>query len=209
MNRPSPSPGEVSGRADVLALLAVALRPPTDRTAFQACLQALEERLASSERDEDLAEAVRRLLAEPRPDREYHRLFLGPMKPLAPPFESVYREGVSYGSSTAAFLRELKEVGLEPAEGFGLPADHVAMELEYLAILLGHAEDARRKGQHEDAEAWSLRARAFVDAHLARWLPAFFSRLESAEPRSPYVALVRAAMEASGVPPSAGRRGGA
>jgi len=208
VKRASPSPHEDDDRASLLALLAVALRPPTDRAAFQACLQALEDRSASSGRYKDLAEALRRLRAEPRPEREYHRLFLGPVRPVAPPFESVYREGVSHGSSTVAFLRELQEVGLEPAKGFGLPPDHVAIELEYLVVLLGRAKEARRSGQHEEAEAWSSRARAFVDEHLARWLPAFLSRLESAEPRSPYVALVRAALEATGMASPPHGRGG-
>jgi len=133
------------------------------------------------------------------PEREYHRLFLGPAKPVAPPFESVYADGAAFGPAAVGFLAELREAGLELSVDFRLPPDHVAVQLEYLACLERRAEEASASGDSGAATAWRARSRAFADGHLARWLPPFLRRLETSAPGSPYTFLVRAAARAAGV----------
>lgn len=194
MPRPSPRAPETGERAEALALFAVALRPPTDVQALKKCLGGLQERLQGNAASE-VAEASSRLAEEAWPEREYHRLFLGPVRPAAPPFESVYREGIAFGSSARTFLEEMRAMGVEPVEEFRLPPDHVAIQLEYLANLEHRAERAKAEGNLEEFLLWSERSRSFVEEHLARWLPAFLTRLEEKAPWSPYTGLVRAALE--------------
>lgn len=134
-----------------------------------------------------------------RVEREYHRLFLGPVRPVAPPFESVYREGALYGLTTSRLLRDLREAGLEPVESFRLPPDHVAVQLEFLAYLEARAREERQRAAFDEADRWSERARSLVEEHLAVWLPLFLLRLETGAPESPYTALVRTALGILGV----------
>lgn len=189
-----------------IALLAVALRPPSGAASLSEPLRELLPLLDAQGRARAWVEEALSLADGLRADREYHRLFLGPGRPVAPPFESVYRDRTILGPSAQSFLRELREAGVEPPEDFRLPADHVALELEYLAHLALGAEEARGAGRWEEAGALSDRARRFVDDRLAGWLPAFLGRLETGAPRSPYTAVVRAAAEILGLRADAGPR---
>jgi len=186
-------------RGEVLALLAVALRPPADPGSLPAALEGLLDRLGTGQPRRSIEEAARRARDVPIA-KEYHRLFLGPAKPLAPPFESVYRDGRLEGPATAAFRRELRLAGVEPPKDLGHPPDHIALEIECLALLEVRALEARRAGQPEEAERWSVQARRLVDRHLALWLSPFLARLEAAAPESPYTHLVRATGLVVGVP---------
>lgn len=182
-----------------IALLAVALRPPRGVASLSEPLRELLPLLDDRGRARAWVEEALSLAGGVRADQEYHRLFLGPGRPVAPPFESVYRDGTILGPAAQSFLRELREAGMEPPEDSRLPADHVALELEYLAHLLLGAEEARGAGRWEAAGALSDRARGFVEDRLAGWLPAFLGRLERGAPRSPYTSVVRAAAEMLGL----------
>jgi len=98
--------------------------------------------------------------------QEYVRLFVGPGKKLAPPWESVYRgpERLVMQEPHAQVLRAYAEqkVGFD---GFGKrPADHVALEMQFVSTLLARS----RAGSRADAAL-----RRFLDEHLLAWLPAF------------------------------------
>lgn len=192
--RTSPPPAtERARRGERLALLSVALRPPSDTASVVACL---EELLAVLDEDgpiREWVEAAAERARNARLEREYHRLFLGPTRPVAPPFESVYRDGVMLGPTAIEFLAELREAGFEPAREFRLPPDHVSVQLEYLASLELRADRAMAEGRMEEADECRQRAIALTDRHLGRWLPALSARLEAAAPESPYTYLVRAA----------------
>ena len=199
MARESPPLDDGIARVEVLSLLAVALRPPTDRESLRECLARLRERLGPLASAESL-EALERLESHPGPEREYHRLFLGPSRPIAPPFESVYRERQAYGASTLEFVRELRDAGLEPVGSFRLPPDHLALQLEYLAFLEDHILEAGARGGAAAESFWMDSARAFRDKHLALWLPPFLSRLEGGAAESPYTCLVRLVVDVLGIP---------
>jgi TorA maturation chaperone TorD len=166
------------------------------KAALPACVEELRRLVpegTTMRRDLDsIEEASRGIPLE----KEYHRLFLGPSKPLAPPFESAYRLGTRTGAAAAEFRRELEDAGLAPADTVRFPPDHIALELEYLATLEARACGARERRDPEATLAWSTKAAAFRADHLARWLPAFLARLEEAAPRSPYTAVVRLAVRA-------------
>ncbi|HYG86778.1 MAG TPA: molecular chaperone TorD family protein [Azospirillum sp.] len=95
-------------------------------------------------------------------NRSYCQLFLGVGGATgAPPYESAYRDaGVLFQGPAAAMAELLAACGLEPAEGFVEPPDHIAIELSLLAQLT-------RTGAPDGEAAAALRAR------LTEWVPAF------------------------------------
>lgn len=74
---------------------------------------------------------------------EYERLFVGPGTVSCPPYESYWREDVSVdvrsslgGPCTVELTNLYKEAGLELPSSSNELADHVAIELEALAVFL-------------------------------------------------------------------------
>jgi TorA maturation chaperone TorD/Pyruvate/2-oxoacid:ferredoxin oxidoreductase delta subunit len=106
---------------------------------------------------------------------EYARLFVGPGRPVAHPYESVYREGRVMGDCTLAVRQSYAAEGLAP-EGHSLP-DHVAVELEFMAHLAQREAEAQERGDEEEALAYLRQQEAFLSEHLGRWLPRFCQRV--------------------------------
>ena len=106
---------------------------------------------------------------------EYTRLFVGPGKLPAPPWEG-YWLSVERRLFTRATLevRQCYRTCGFAASGYPRVADdHLAIELDFLSALALRAFDGF---QAQDAEAMraALRAsREFLDAHLGRWLADF------------------------------------
>jgi TorA maturation chaperone TorD len=98
--------------------------------------------------------------------RDYTALFIGPRKKLAPPWESVYRspDRLVMQEPEREVVRAYasERVGFEGMGG-RRPADHIALELQFVAILLDRSVRSR-----------SARAslRRFLDQHLLPWVPA-------------------------------------
>jgi TorA maturation chaperone TorD len=99
---------------------------------------------------------------------EYVRLFINSL-PEVPcvPYGSFYLEGVIMGPSTIGLKQLYQAYGFETSE----PADHVAVELEFLAFLshmMGKAaDDGALQTDYE-----------FVLDHLKAWTPEFFKRVQ-------------------------------
>lgn len=127
----------------------------------------------------DLAETVRTL------EIEYNRLFVGPARPLAPPYESVYRDaqGLVMGPTAREVERRYAEAGLGLAPDHHDLPDHVATELGFMAYLTSQQSEA----QPQDALTWLDRERTFLRDHLAVWLPRFCQRVREAS-RHPFYA---------------------
>ena len=106
---------------------------------------------------------------------DYTRLFVGPNGLVASPYGSVWLEdgGEVMGASTAAVATLYEEGGFEVAEDLRELPDHVAVELEFLYLLLHEENAARANGDAErEAAARALRAR-FLEDHLGRWIAPF------------------------------------
>jgi TorA maturation chaperone TorD len=106
---------------------------------------------------------------------EYTRLFLGPMTPTCPPYESVFDKerseenwGTMAGPSTDAMDKALADEGLEITLEFAELSDHAAIELEYMYYLL-----SRGYFGEDNKEAFIKKANVFLVEHLAKWLPEF------------------------------------
>ncbi len=106
----------------------------------------------------------------------YTQLFLGPGRPIAWPYESVYIEGQLSGKTTEQVARCYTEAGLQVSnENRELP-DHIAFELAFMAHLV-----SREERDHDRAELWRQRQRHFLDQHLTKWLPEFCRRIERSD----------------------------
>jgi TorA maturation chaperone TorD len=106
---------------------------------------------------------------------DHARLFVGPFALLAPPYGSVYLDGERrlMGDSTLAAGECYYEVGLEVAAGFNGTPDHIAVELEFMHFLVVKEFDALAGGNLDRAQNFRQKQRAFLERHLAAWVPDF------------------------------------
>lgn len=138
--------------------------------------------------DADFADRARRLgrhFSESGPDRllrDYTRLFLGPIDTLAKPYASVWLEPGNSGlmqESTMAVTALYEEGGFDIAEDFRELPDHVAVELEFLYLLIHRQNQAQQAADATAlAEADGLRRR-FLQNHLGRWVAPFSAAMRS------------------------------
>lgn len=96
---------------------------------------------------------------------EYIRLFVNAMPELpCAPYGSFYLEGTLFGSSTQKVAALYRKYGMECNE----PADHIAVESEFLAWLHGRAA--------EDIDA--RKDFDYLLGHLQQWSEPFFKTVE-------------------------------
>ena len=129
--------------------------------------------------------------AEPGLEREFTRLFLGPGRPVAYPFESVYREGRTMGDTTLDVRRRLAGEGLAPGDQT-LP-DHVGIELAFMAHLVSREGLAWDDGDGDRARDCLSRQESFLHDHLVTWLPQFCHRVLVGRPHAHYADVARRA----------------
>jgi DMSO reductase family type II enzyme chaperone len=118
---------------------------------------------------------------------EYNRLFVGPGRPQATPYESFYRDkwGLLMGPSARDVERRYAEAGLALAPDHRDLPDHVATELGFMAYLAMQEAEAN----DEERQTWLERERSFLRDHLSVWLPAFCRRVQGAGRHPFYTAL--------------------
>lgn len=139
-------------------------------------IQAAAERISP-----ELAEAAQRLgaafAATPLQDLlvDYTRLFLGAPEALAKPYASVWLSGQPelMQESVVELVRLYEQGGFDVDPCFHDLPDHVAVELEFLYLLLYKLNQAVAAGDAAGvAETGGLRG-AFLSGHLGRWLAPF------------------------------------
>jgi TorA maturation chaperone TorD len=105
--------------------------------------------------------------------RDYNRLFFGPDRMIAPPYESVHRseEHLVFERETMLVRAAYAEFGLAAPRLNKEPDDHLGLELSFLATLCVRGMDALDDA--DDAElARLLRGiRSFLADHLLVWAP--------------------------------------
>ena len=120
----------------------------------------------------------------------FNKLFVGPQALLAPPFASIYLENEPHvmGETTLMVRRLYQTVGLvSPWEG-KIPDDHIALELD--ACL--HMRMALLKsGSSQLCDIYSY----FLNEHMARWIPAFISKINEAQELSKLIGWVGRELE--------------
>ncbi|HKI32869.1 MAG TPA: molecular chaperone TorD family protein [Gemmataceae bacterium] len=145
------------------------------------------------------------LLAESRRPRaeltaEYDRVFGLVPSPECLPYETEYHataEPFFRAQQLADVAGFYRAFGLEPSRGWPERPDHLALELEFLALLLAKKRLASA-GAEDDNEA-AARARvcaeaedAFFRDHLAWWVPSFATGLRRKAGQGFYAALGQA-----------------
>ena|SRR5688572_31536 len=116
-----------------------------------------------------LADVASSVPAE-RVEREYFDLFIGLGRGELLPYGSYYLSGFLHERPLARLRADLRELGIERAEGQCEPEDHVAILCEIMAGIIN-----RRLPAEPGVD------RQFFDDHLAPWIGRFFSDLERAE----------------------------
>lgn len=103
---------------------------------------------------------------------DYTRLFEGPGHVEAPPWESVHLNvtGLTFQEETLAVRRWYRRFGLESEKLKNEPDDHVALELSFLAYLLGETLAAASQDDAEDVARYLHAQAQFLTEHLGRWI---------------------------------------
>jgi len=111
---------------------------------------------------------------------DYSRLFIGPAKPLAPPWESVYfnEDHMIFQQQTAQVRAWYRRFGLEPEKLYKEPDDHIGLELAFLAHLAGLGLQALEDS--DDAKfAEILQAQSqFISQHPLKWVQLWNEQVE-------------------------------
>ena len=178
--------------SDIYRLLAACFCSPERETLLQENVpdqlhQALEKLCPqaadfSSRLAEQLTDATQEEL-----EVEYARLFVGPHALPAPPYGSVYMDGDRsvMGPSTKEVARLYAAAGLEVDVENAEPADHIAVELEFVHYLASEEARLRREGDEQRATELGDLRRLFLNRLVFPWVPSFCDDVR-AHTESPY-----------------------
>lgn len=100
---------------------------------------------------------------------EYTALFIGPGRPKAPPWESVYRtpERLLFGWPTFDVRETMRHYGLEIRRKYQQPEDHIGLELMVLSVI-----SEKLKESVSARQAPMIKEQIdFIDEHLLSWIP--------------------------------------
>jgi TorA maturation chaperone TorD len=129
-------------------------------------------------------EEIRKDLEDPAfPDRvrsEYMRLFVGPEKLIAPPWESVYQgeDAMLFQEVTLEVRKAYRAFGMQAEAYRRVPDDSLALELAFMSTLAARALDAFRAGDGGGVRTNLSGSLEFLKEHLLRWIPKFLERME-------------------------------
>lgn len=104
---------------------------------------------------------------------EYCKLFFGPAKLLAPPYESVYLEGRVMGESTVDVVKSYEKAGISISQNFKNLPDHAAAELEFMYYLCSKELEAWEKKDIHGVFHYLVLQKSFLKEHLMKWIPQF------------------------------------
>lgn len=126
---------------------------------------------------------------------EYTKLFVGPPRPAAAPWETMYcgeNVTVGFGEPTFAMQRLLREAKLEVSNENNQYADHIGIELLYASVLCTRAAEGQDDGTRIQAAA---QIAAYVQDRPLRWIDKLISAVDDCEP-SGYISAILALAKA-------------
>jgi len=105
---------------------------------------------------------------------DFNRLFVGPGRLLAPPWESVYRgvDRMLFDHHTLAVRQAYARFGLQTSQRGGEPDDHLGLEFLFLGHLCEQGHQAEMDGDHVTADTIQVARRQFLADHMSHWIPA-------------------------------------
>lgn len=106
---------------------------------------------------------------------EHTRLFIGPYKLSAPPYESVYRtdERLVMQQPTIEVRKAYRQAGLEIRGVHTNPDDHICAELEFMEYLCDKTASSLKNRDTPAAMKHLKLQRKFLEEHLNKWVPIF------------------------------------
>ena len=123
---------------------------------------------------------------------EYTKLFVGPPKPAAAPWETMYRSGagsaVGFGQATFEMKELLREFGLEVSNENNQYADHIGIELLLASVLC--ARIAESEGDAGKQRELLERLTAFLEEHPLAWTGKLLEAVRAVEPEGYIAALL-------------------
>ncbi len=134
----------------------------------------------------DFLRTIRNEMADPKfldaLKSEYNSMFVGPLKIVAPPWESVYvgKEAMLFQESTLRVRQFYRSFGMIP-EGYPRVADDsLALELAFMAELASRAVKAFAEGNDDALKTNVDGSTRFLEEHLLVWVPRLLEKLADA-----------------------------
>ncbi|MDO8768775.1 MAG: molecular chaperone TorD family protein [Burkholderiaceae bacterium] len=179
------APDEASARADLCRFLSACYYEPAPEFAEENLFHSML--LAAASIHPDLADSARKLgEAFAAQDLQtllvdYTRLFLGPMQALASPYGSSWLSAPvqTEENPPLAVLDLYSAGGFEIDEEFRELPDHVAVELEFLYLLIFNKNQASQAGNMDDLTLTELLQRRFLGEHLGVWMGPFAAAVKA------------------------------
>ena len=122
---------------------------------------------------------------------EYTALFIGPPRPQAAPWETMYANGnqevtVGFGRATFEMRELLREAGLEISNENNQYADHIGIELLYASVLCTRFAEA--DGDTVAQAELATKLSSFVQEHPLSWIDKLISAVEASKPNGYFAA---------------------
>lgn len=179
------APGEASARADLCRFLSACFYEPAPEFAEEHLFDSMW--VAAERIDPELAGQARKLReAFAAQDLQtllvdYTRLFLGPLQMLASPYGSSWLSAPApvQDNPPLAVLDLYSAGGFEVDESFRELPDHVAVELEFLYLLIFNKNKASQAGNMDDLTLTELLQRRFLGEHLGAWIGPFAAAVKA------------------------------
>ncbi|MBC5583213.1 molecular chaperone TorD family protein [Eggerthella sp. NSJ-70] len=172
----------LSDRLSTYTFLAALYRTEVTERSLEALRQDGVLDCADPELDDGLR-MMRTYLASPEASvldlaRDYAKTFCGAAstnKTAAYPFESVYtsESGMLMQDARDDAMRWYRRFGIAKSESWHDCEDHLALELEFMAFLIGSCRDALVEGDTRAACSLLTAQHGFLEEHLANWVPEF------------------------------------
>lgn len=103
---------------------------------------------------------------------DHTRLFIGPGKPIAPPWESVYfnEDRMIFQKQTVQVRNWFRRFGLEAEKVYQEPDDHIGLELSFLAALAKIGLEALEEKDEARFEELLQAQKDFLFEHPLQWV---------------------------------------
>lgn len=172
-------PDEATARADLCRFLSACYYEPAVEFTEEHLFDSMQ--VAAMRLDAGLADCARRLgeafLAQDLQALlvDYTRLFMGPIDALAKPYESSWLKAPAptEDNPPPAVLAVYHEGGFDVDPDLMELPDHVALELEFLYLLIFNRNQAIRAGNTNEASAMAALQQRFLSEHLGIWIGPF------------------------------------
>lgn len=158
-------------KTEIYRLFALCFYPPKEtileeKAIVESLAYALDS-LGINKEAEELKTAFAET-AEEALELDFARLFIGPFELPCPPYGSVYleKDRQIMGKTTMDVVAIYEAAGLHVEEEMHEPADHVAIELEFMHLTDIRIKNAVKEENTEDADALSELRRMFEGSYF-------------------------------------------